>query len=135
MEQILSFNWYELQDILLPVLICVVLPISIVALVMSARKRSEELKTQRYIAALENGADPETTPVKKADEKTPLKKSAADQFRSGCTLGLIGLALLIIGLATGITEWATVIPGSILTAVGLAKVLSFFVNKKYKLDE
>ena len=67
--------------------------------------------------------------------KSQAKKSAKDQFQGGCIVGLIGLAFIIIGLTTGITEWVTIIPGSVFFAVGLGKVLTFFVGKKYKLDE
>ncbi|MDO5322310.1 MAG: hypothetical protein Q4F39_08020 [Bacteroidia bacterium] len=146
MNEILSINWYDLEDILVVALLCFALPISIVALVTSSRKRSEELKTQRYLAALEKGVKPEDyTAISgskndirdevKKEIKSQTKQSAKEQFQSGCIVGLIGLAFLIIGVTTGITEWVTIIPGSIMFAVGLGKVLTFFVGKKYKLDE
>lgn len=146
MNEILSFNWYDLQDLIVVALLCFALPIAIVALVTSSRKRSEELKTQRYLAALEKGVKPEDyTAISgskseiredvKNEIKSQSKRTARDQFQSGCIVGLIGLAFLIIGIATGITEWVTIFPGAIMFAVGLGKVLTFFVGKKYKLDE
>lgn len=146
MEQILSISWYEFKDFMVVILLCFLLPIIIVALVMSARKRSEELKTQRYLAALEKGQKPEDALVrddlkKEAREEVRLdvrakeKRSARDQFQGGCIVGLIGLAFIIINLVTKVTEWITLIPGAIMLAVGLGNVLTFFISKKYKLDE
>lgn len=146
MSELLAINWYDLEDLLVVSLLCFALPITIVALVMSARKRTEELRTQRYLAALEKGVRPEEMTAKidyknavgdevRNEFKSQAKKSAKDQFQSGCIVGLIGLAFIIIGLTTEITEWVTIIPGSVFFAVGLGKVLTFFVGKKYKLDE
>lgn len=136
LEQALSFNWYQMEDILIPILFGLVLPIVIMALVMSSKKHAEDMKTQRYIAALEKGIDPKdiegVKEIKKETQKVE-KNNALASFRRGCIIGLVGLAFLVLGLCTNMLGFD--IPGGILLAVGAGNVISFFVGKKYKLDE
>lgn len=134
-EHVFAFPWYQLEDLIIPILFGFVLPITIVYLVVSAKKHSADRKAQMYIAALEKGntPDPDFFKKEKKEVDTAAKKSARDRFTNGCIVGLVGLAFLLIGLFN--VGLGFIIPGGILLAVGAGNVISFYVTKKYHLDD
>ena len=91
-----------LEDILVPLGICVVMPVMIVWLVFRSRNHTLDRKTEVMIKAIENGqeVDPSLFSSVSADAKASktLKMQLMSKLQGGIITLLIGLTLLVVGL-------------------------------------
>ncbi len=130
-------------EILIPLGVCVVMPVLIVLLTVRARQNETNRKAEVMIKAIEAGADIDPNYFKPAKSKTVKEKLLA-RFSGACITGLIGVAMLVGGiLASNATSWELsesptalmVATGAVLLAIGVALLVSYFLGKKMMAKE
>lgn len=126
-----------MEEILVPLGICLVLPVMIVWLVMRTRQNEMNRKTEIMLKAIESGAtiDPEFFKPQRKGQKT-IKERLLGRLAWASSLSMIGIAFLITSLVTGNNcDQDDLIIGGILLAIGLALFVVFFVGKKMLAKE
>lgn len=130
----------DLIDSILPLAICVVLPIAIVWIRSRARTHAIDKRTEVILKAIEANNDVDTDKLVES-LKAP-QKSEVEIMRSrlqrGLTYSLIGLVLVTVGLVS----WATgsevgsdsvsipSIIGGISVAIGVSYLVTYFISRK-----
>lgn len=128
-----------LQQILVPIFVCVVLPVLIVFIVFRAAMNSDNKRAEVLIKAIEanNGIDADRlAQALEKPRKTPREVLNLRLLR-GCIFSLIGLFFAVIGLVSWAqgTEFGAdpvTIPllfGGALLAVGISYLIVFFVTR------
>ena len=123
------------EDIIVPIGICVVLPVLIVWLVLRARKNDTDRKAEIMLKALEAGApiDPNLLSSQPKKKAKTIKQDLLDKLTGASVTSAIGVAMLLISIFTNY-ERAYGVPlyfaGGILVAVGIALFITYFVGKK-----
>lgn len=128
------------MEILVPISICVVLPVAIVLIIFMTAMNSDNKRAKVLIKAIEanNNIDADKLAAALAKpRKTPLEILNKRLLR-GCMFTFIGIALIIVALvslASG-TEFANdsvtvpMIFGGALLAIGLSYLVVYFVTRK-----
>ena len=121
-------------EIIVPIGVCVVLPVMVVWLVFRSRNHIVDRKADVLLKAIENGQDIDPEMFASDDRskrtKRSLKMNLLGRLQTGIILVIMG-AVLFAG--------AMVIPGkdslfiiaSILLAIGIGFCVAFFVGKKW----
>ena len=106
-----------MSNVLVPIAVCMVLPIAIVLIVALTKMNGDNKRTQIIIKAIEANnnvdADKLVESLKKTNN-TPHEVLSLRLLR-GCIFSLVGLGLIIVGLFNLINGWPRcrgVIPGS-----------------------
>ena len=130
-----------MRDIIVPIGICVVLPVMLVWLVTRVRRNEIDKKTEVMLKAIESGATIDSDLFKEAPKKRKsTKERLLNRLICGCAASIIGAALTAIG----IIPWMTLeddyyapllIFGGISIAVGIALFIGFFVGRKMLAKE
>ncbi len=129
---------------LIPIFICVVLPVAIVLIVFIAAMNNDNKRAQVLIKAIEanNGIDAD----KLAEALQKPRKTAREilnlRLLRGCIFSFIGLALVSVGIANVIsgTDFSAdpvTVPllfGGVSIAVGVSFLVVYFVTRKQILD-
>ena len=87
-----------MEATLVPIFICVILPIAIVWLVVRARKHEMDKKTEIMLKAIENGAQIDPQLFKTKQSTRSIKQELMDKFTGACVTSFMGIAFLAIGL-------------------------------------
>ena len=129
----------ELTGLLLPALICVVLPVMIVWLTMRARQHETDKKTEIMLKAIESGASIDTEFFRAEQPRVrSLKEKMLGRLTGACITSFLGIAAFI-GSAffqnLPFISWPLPIVGGILLAVGLGLFVTYFVGKKMLAKE
>ena len=134
-----------MEDILVPIFICVILPVAVVGIVMAARQHEVKRKTEVMLKAIEAGMPVDTSLLSTKKEKSPktIKQDLLEKFTSGCILTFMGTGFLVMGVIPGcapfignsfFNRW--LFPaGCVLLAVGISMFISYFVGKKMLAKE
>ena len=135
----------DIVELLIPIAICVILPVMIVWLVMRARQNGTNKKTEIMLKAIESGATIDADIFKTESRQKPktIKEKLLGRLTGALVTGLLGVALLIVGIAAGAkTGWdmnedlmALIISGGILFAIGIALYVVYSVGKKMLAKE
>lgn len=136
----------NLAEILVPISICVVLPIVVVSLTLRQKMNRDAVRKDIILAALEKNADVDVEElVKKMN--TPdklLKEKLLKKLQWGCIFTIIGIGLLLISLTTfsylyepGKEDvWMfTAISTFISLGLGVSFIINYFVGKKLLTKE
>ena len=135
-----------MEDIIIPIFICVVLPVTIVWLVARTKQNETNRKAEIMLKAIESGAQVDMnqlSPEKKKGPKT-IKQDLLDKLNGACITTLMGVAFLawaIVGYVNPdymdgrIFEDLAPIAGGIMLAVGIGLFISYFVGKKLLAKE
>ena len=140
-ETVMDFYEY----VLLPICVCVVLPVLIVLIVGLVRKNETNRKAEIMLKAIENGVtiDPELIMAKKK-KKGSIKQDLMDKLTGACITSLMGVAFIVLALvnayAGGISfnffpSSYVPVAGAVLLAVGIGLFISYFVSKKMLAKE
>ena len=130
-----------MRDIIVPIGICVVLPVMLVWLVTKVRRNEIDKKTEVMLKAIESGATIDSDLFKEAPKKRKsTKERLLNRLICGCAASIIGAALTAIGIIPWMTlEDDTFAPllifGGISLAVGIALFIGFFVGRKMLAKE
>ena len=131
-----------LEDILIPIFICVILPVAIVWIVMYTRQQEVKRKTEVMLKAIEAGVPVDTnllTPDKKASKT--VKQGLLDKLNSALITTLIGVALIVCSLILNVfldlgdLNAFPFVAGAILIAIGISLFVTYHVGKKMLVKE
>ena len=120
----------SIAQTIIPLGVCVVLPVLVVWLVSRSRKNDIDRRTEVMLKAIEHGQeiDPE------AFSSKGIKMALLGKLQSGIILFLVGAGMLIA--APFVEEnTALYIVGGILVALGAGFLVSFFVGRKWMAPE
>lgn len=133
-----------MEEILIPIGICVVLPVMIVWLVNRTRQNDTNRKTEIILKAIEAGAPIDANFFKAQNDTKTVKERLLKRLSEGCIFALIGIACEIIGIINMI-KWdgatsndSSVVPmviGGICLAIGISLLIVFFVGRKMLAKE
>lgn len=129
-----------MESILVPIFVCVVLPVSIVLIVALTKINVEYRRTQIIIKAIEANKDVDTDKLiesLKNPQKTPRELRNARLLR-GCIFSLIGLVIAILGIVnlafgTALNKdmvTSTFLFGGISLAIGVSYLIVWNVTGK-----
>ena len=131
-----------MEDILIPLGVCVVMPVMIVWLVFRSRNHTVDRKMDVLIKAIENGQDidPELLSDRKAKNSKTLKMELVERLQNGVMLLLFGVALFVSYFVPGIQcsearRFVFVAGGGLMMAIGVALILAFFIGKRWMASE
>lgn len=131
-----------MEDILIPLGVCVVMPVMIVWLVFRSRNHTVDRKMDVLIKAIENGQDidPELLSDGKAKNSRTLKMELMGKLQSGVTLLLSGMAVFVACFVPGMQLdedgiFIFITGGGVMMAIGVAMILMFFIGKKWMASE
>ena len=125
---------------LVPIFVCVVLPIAIVLIVSLAKMNADNKRTQIILKAIEANRDVDTEkliePMKKP-EKTALQILNLRLLR-GCIFSLVGLGLVIVAVVGLLNDVpfaddpvsVPLVFGSASLTVGLSYLIVYFVTRR-----
>lgn len=129
-----------MSNVLVPIAVCMVLPIAIVLIVALTKMNGDNKRTQIIIKAIEANnnvdADKLVESLKKTN-KTPHEVLSLRLLR-GCIFSLVGLGLIIVGLfnlinGTPFNSDPVSVPfvfGSASIAVGISYLIVYLVTRK-----
>ena len=144
---LMSDGWYtigKMFETLIPISICVVLPLIIIALVLRNRRHEVDKKTELMMKAIENGAtlDPAFFQPTSCCRMKTVKDKLMGWLLAACITSGIGLLSCASMLAAFIPRWSDLMrspgPGPIfsvlsisgvLIAVGCAFFIVYFIGK------
>ena len=134
-----------MEDIVIPIFICVVLPVTIVYLVARTKQNETNKKAEIMLKAIESGAtvDMNQFNTEKKGPKT-IKQDLLEKFTGACITTFMGIAFMtwaIIGYVNPeftdgrLFNRLAPMTGGVLLAVGLGLFISYFVGKKMLAKE
>ena len=142
---LMSDGWYTIGKMfenLIPISICVVLPLIIIALVLRNRRHEVDKKTELMMKAIENGAtlDPAFFQPTSCCRMKTVKDKLMGWLLAACITSGIGLLSCIAMLAVFIPHWSDFMgdPGPVISlltlcgtliAVGCAFFIVYFIGK------
>lgn len=130
----------EIVALLIPICICVVLPVMVVWLVTRARIKKNEQKMAVLMKAIENGVDidPELL-ISETESSRNTKMRLIKKLTTGIVCSMIGVVLLVcpsIDAFEGVAGLEMLyIIGGVMVAMGVAYMVAFFVGRKYLAPE
>ena len=116
-----------LEDILIPIFVCVVLPVAIVFIVMNARKHEASRKAEVALKAIEAGVPIDPNYFKPAKKKEGIKQKLIGQLTGACITFLMGAAFIAFYVVE--KESFLGFAGGVMLAVGIGLFISFFVGR------
>ena len=125
---------------LVPIFVCVVLPIAIVLIVSLAKMNADNKRTQIILKAIEANRDVDTEKLiesMKKPEKTALQILNLRLLR-GCIFSLVGLGLVIVAVVGLLNDVpfaddpvsVPLVFGSASLTVGLSYLIVYFVTRR-----
>ena len=120
---------------LVPICICVVLPVLIVWLVGRVKQNETNRRTEIMLKALDNSEKIDEDFIKSLRGENSLKKKLLNRLTGACVTSLIGFAFLLYFILIGDADSQVVLAGVILLAVGIALFIVYFVGKKMMAKE
>lgn len=132
-----------LEDILVPLGLCCILPIVLVWLSVKRRMNETNARTQIVMAAIEKNPDMDIEELMKkiSPKQKLLKENLLTKLLWGCItsmigIGLIGLGIYLFGSGDDKDDALTSISfGVILLAIGGAFIINYAVGKKMLAKE
>lgn len=136
-----------MEDIILPIFMCVVMPVMIVWLVMWTKRHETDKMAEIMLKAMETGTpiDPDFFKQQVRPRKS-VKSRLVGLLTAACILMSIGIGFIIVGIVIILgCHWTlrsapsgfTIIPfaGGILLVVGVALLVVYFIRKKILAKE
>ena len=130
--------------VLLPICICVVLPVLIVWIVSTVRKKEVDRKAEIMLKAIEAGVpiDPEVFQQPRKQART-IKEDLMERLTGACVTSFMGVAFLVSGIVFldssvkffFFEPTYLIVTGAILLAIGLALFLVYCTGKKMLAKE
>lgn len=117
-----------LDSVLVPIFVCVILPVAIVLIVMNARKHEISRKAEVALKAIEAGAPIDPAFFKSDKKRQGTKQKLIDQLTGACITSLIGAAFTVFYFIE--KESFLGFAGGVMLAVGIGLFISFFVGRK-----
>lgn len=131
-------------DALVPICICVVLPVLIVWIIGKVKQNETNRKAEIMLKALDSGAKIDTDFFKSQSGNKTIKERLLGRLTGACVTSLIGAVLLVVGIfLQGLPEWSSNVElvilsylfGGILLAVGASLFIVYLAGKKMLAKE
>lgn len=133
-----------MEHILVPLGICVALPVLVVWLVMRARQNEIDRKTEVMLKAIEAGVKIDKGFFYPQIKQNTIKERLLGKLTAACICAFLGIASLIISIvwwkesSCAISDGPIpflMLGGGILLAVGLAFLMAYFIGRKMLAKE
>lgn len=133
-----------MSEILVPIFVCVVLPVAVVAIVFAAAMNNDNKRAKVLIKAIESKCGIDADKLAEALHKP--QKTAREilnlRLLRGCIFSLIGLAVFVVGIVSfyGIGAFSedsftvSLMFGGASLAIGLSYLVVYFVTRKQIKD-
>lgn len=129
------------MDILIPISICVILPVMIVWLAMRTAQNETNKRAEVMIKAIEAGAELDTDFFKAQQKQKSVKERLLGRLSGACVTAMLGIAMLLAGICLcnampyGWDLNKTPMPffvlaGGVLLGIGIALFIVYFVGRK-----
>jgi len=134
-------------EVLVPIFVCVILPVMIVWLISRTRQNEINRKADIMLKAIENGqqVDPEYfKPTKPVKPSKGIKQDLLEKLNAACITTFMGLAFIIYAIVCYLNPESfdgfflssmAPIAGGVLLAVGIALFVTYFTGKKMLAKE
>ena len=129
-----------MQQILVPIFICCVMPVAIVLIVFLYKNNAARMRSNIIIKAIEANNNIDADKLAESLKKTPRTPLELLNLRllRGCMFTLIGIGLVIVGLFNKVNGSdpaadpvvMTMMMGFISFAVGVSYIIVYFVTRK-----
>ena len=132
----------EFFKALIPICICVVLPVLVVWIIGKVKQNETNRKAEILLKALDNGSKIDTDFFRSQSSSKTIKERLLGRLTGACVTSLIGVAFISVGiflqnLSDNDVDIAilTYIFGGILIAVGISLFIVYFSGKKMLAKE
>lgn len=124
-----------MEEIIVPIFVCVVLPVAIVWIVFAARRHRDSKRTEVLLKAIEMAPGD----AEKIAEALSVKKKTAREILNarllrGCIFSPVALAILIVYCKLNIDgfddAYYMLIAGSLCLAIGIGYLIVYFLTRK-----
>lgn len=121
-----------LVELLIPLGVAVVLPITIVAIVFKSVLASERNRKEIILAALEKNPNLNVEDLVKRMKKSEklIKEKLLAKLQRGCLCCLMGVALVLLYFFLSVQNEFLIITGTALIAIGIAFLVGYFVGRR-----
>ena len=128
---------FWLVQLLVPIGVAVVLPITIVAIVFKSALASERNRKEIILAALEKNPNLNVEDLVKRMNKSEklIKEKLLAKLQRGCLCCLMGVALVLLYFFPSVQNEFLIIAGTALIAIGIAFLVSNFVGRRMLAKE
>ncbi|WP_278865054.1 DUF6249 domain-containing protein [Leyella stercorea] len=129
---------FWLVQLLVPIGVAVVLPITIVAIVFKSALASERNRKEIVLAVLEKNPDIDVEQLMKNLKKSEklIKEKLLAKLQRGCLCCLMGVAFMLLYFFLGVqNESFIIVVGAALIAIGIAFLISYFVGRRMLAQE
>ncbi len=126
-----------LVELLIPLGVAVVLPITIVAIVFKSVLASERNRKEIILAALEKNPNLNVEDLVKRMKKSEklIKEKLLAKLQRGCLCCLMGVALVLLYFFLSVQNEFFIIAGTVLIAIGIAFLVGYFVGRRMLAQE
>lgn len=123
---------FWLVQLLVPIGVAVVLPITIVAIVFKSVLASERNRKEIILAALEKNPNLNVEDLVKRMKKSEklIKEKLLAKLQRGCLCCLMGVALVLLYFFPSVQNEFLIIAGTALIAIGIAFLVGYFVGRR-----
>ena len=123
---------FWLVQLLVPIGVAVVLPITVVAIVFRSAMASERNRKEIVLAALEKNPDIDVELLMKNLKKSEklIKEKLLARLERGCLCCLMGVAFILLYFFLSVQKEILIIAGTVLIAIGIAFLISYFVGRR-----
>ncbi|WP_278888409.1 DUF6249 domain-containing protein [Leyella stercorea] len=123
---------FWLVQLLVPIGVAVVLPITIVAIVFKSALASERNRKEIVLAVLEKNPDIDVEQLMKNLKKSEklIKEKLLAKLQRGCLCCLMGVALVLLYFFPSVQNEFLIIAGTALIAIGIAFLVGYFVGRR-----
>ena len=127
----------DLVPLIVPIAVCVVLPVAIVWLKVSQQKKQDALRAEVMLEAIRQGRDVDIDALSKSmsnksRRRLSPRRRLMNQLLYGCICSLVGLIVDVVGFLDVIDNGSadTLLVGGATTAVGISFLIVYFVGRK-----
>lgn len=126
-----------LVELLIPLGVAVVLPITIVAIVFKSVLASERNRKEIILAALEKNPNLNVEDLVKRMKKSEklIKEKLLAKLQHGCLCCLMGVAFVLFYFFLSVQKEIFIIAGTVLIAIGIAFLVGYFVGRRMLEEE
>ena len=122
-----------MDEILVPIFVCVVLPVAIVFIVMNARKHEASRKAEVALKAIEAGVPIDPDFFKSEKKRQGTKQKLLEQLTGACITSLMGAAFIVFYVME--KEEMLGFIGGVMLAIGIGLFISYYVGRKMLAKE